>query len=444
MMEDELNHWSANFGLPQQSKPWTPPERLRVYVAQSNSPNLRAADHFSLAHNMAYVGQQRLTDRARPGMRVTIAFTDATRACPDEQLVGLLVADLVSAGVAETDITLLCATGLHRPTTQAERLAKLGPELVERLDIVDHQALNPAELVHLGEIEGLPVVVNRRCVETDLLLATGVVEPHQYAGYSGGAKTAVIGCGGEATIQATHGPAMLDHPGTRLGAVEGNPFQAFVRQAGARIGLAYVVNVLLDETEEIIAAAAGEPAEVHDHLVEQARRIYEAPAPRPAHLALAGVSAVKATNLYQASRAATYLALADRTPLLPGAPIVLPAPIPEGAGQGTGEQRFFDILSAAESPAQLIAELRRTGFPAGAQRAYILAQVLAQHPVIVVGAEHPEIVQACHMHAAPDLESGLALAEKLARQHFGIAAPQRLDFLVVPHALLTLPKLVTE
>jgi nickel-dependent lactate racemase len=412
---------------------------LRVQVAENK--NLAAGD-FLLARDMVEVGQTRLADVARPGMRVTIAFTDATRACPDEQLVGWLVAQLVALGINLAHITLLCATGLHRPSTVAERLAKLGTRLVEHLAIVDHQAMRATELLELGKIEGLPLVVNRRCVETDLLLATGIVEPHQYAGYSGGAKTVVIGCGGEATIEATHGPAMLDQSGTRLGAIADNPFQMFVRRAGARIGLAYVVNVLLNEAGAITAAAAGEPAAVHDYLVAQARQIYEAPVDRPAHLALAGVSAAKAVNLYQASRAATYLALADRSPLLPGAPIVMPAPIPEGAGQGTGEQRFYEILARAESPVQLIEELRRTGFPAGAQRAYILAQVLAQHPVIVVGAEHPQVVEACHMRATANLERGLALAEALARAYFAIPAPQPLDFLVVPHALLTLPKLV--
>lgn len=413
------------------------PAGLRLHLAQSSE----GAAELTWPDQLTLIGPQRLPNLAKPGMRVTIAFTDATRACPDEQLVGWLVEQLLAAGVNRADITLLCATGLHRPSTPAERLAKLGPNLVEQLQIVDNQATSATDLVDLGEINGLPVVVNRRCLEADLLLATGVVEPHQYAGYSGGAKTVVIGCGGEATIQATHGPAMLDEPGTRLGAIEGNPFQAFVRQAGARIGLAYVVNVLLSEAGEVVAAAAGEPAAVHNHLVTQARQIYEAPVERPAHVALAGVSAAKAANLYQASRAATYLALADRTPLLPGAPIVMPASIPEGAGQGTGEQRFFEILSRAESPAQLITELRRTGFPAGAQRAYILAQTLIEHPVIVVGAEFPEIVRACHMHNTPDLTSGLELAERLARQHFGLAAPEVLDFLYVPHALLTLPKL---
>ncbi len=163
-----------------------------------------------------------------------------------------------------------------------------------------------------------------------------------------------------------------------------------------------------------------------------------------AHIAMAGVGGPKAVNLYQASRAATYLALADGAPLLPGAPILLPAAIPEGAGQGIGEQRFYETLrsvSQAESPGHLVAQLRRTGFPAGVQRAYIVAQVLAQHPVIVVGAQHPEVVQNCHMHASADMASGLELAESLARQRFGIPAPLPLDFMIVPHALLTLPRL---
>ncbi|MCS6940902.1 MAG: lactate racemase domain-containing protein [Roseiflexus sp.] len=393
-------------------------------------------------HAIQIIGGQRLASLARPGMRVTIAFTDATRACPDERLVGSLLNELEQCGVAPDDITLICATGLHRPSTPAERLAKLGAAIVARYRIIDHNALNPGDLVDLGTIDGIPLVINRHCLETDLLLATGVVEPHQYAGYSGGAKTVVIGCGGEATISATHGPAMLDHPGTRLGAIEGNPFQAFVRAGGERAGLRYVVNTILSETGEPLLIAAGPPALVHDYLVAQARTIYEAPVTQPVHVARAGVAGPKAVNLYQASRAATYLALAEHTPLLPGAPILLPAPIPEGAGEGAGERRFFDALSNAASPQQLLEDLRRTGFPAGAQRAYILAQVLVRHPIIVVGAQHPDIVRACHMHAVPDMAAGVALADRLARAAFNLAPDAPLEFLDVPHALLTLPRLI--
>lgn len=415
------------------------PPHLRAHVVESHAPECAFADAPATP-----IGPRALRDVARPGMRVTIAHTDATRACPDALLIGRLMNELVALGIRRDDVTLLCATGLHRPMTHAERVIKLGAQLAAHPRSIDHNALDASALIDLGQIDGLPLVTNRLCVETDLLIATGVVEPHQYAGYSGGAKTVVIGCGGEATIQATHSAVMLDHPRARLGAIDGNPFQQFVRRAGERIGLAHVVNVLLTDAEQIIMAAAGEPIAVHDHLAQQARGIYEVSVPQPAHIAVAGVPVPKAANLYQASRAATYLALAHNTPLLPGAPIILPAAIPEGAGQGTGEQRFYDILSRASSPAQLVDELRRNGFPAGAQRAYILAQVLMHHPIIVVGAQHPQVARACHMLTADDMPAGFALAEDIARAQFNLPAPYPLDVLIVPDALLTLPRLKKE
>ena len=93
---------------------------------------------------------------------------------------------------------------------------------------------------------GMTSAVNPLLLDSDLIIATGVVEPHQYAGYSGGGKTVVIGCGGEKTIEYTHGPQFLDHPGVRLGRVDGNPFQQFVRDAAEAIGLKFVVNVVLN------------------------------------------------------------------------------------------------------------------------------------------------------------------------------------------------------
>lgn len=369
--------------------------------------------------------------------RVTIAFTDSTRSCPDELLIGGLLRELEESGVRRGNVTLLCATGLHRPSTAAERRAKLGTSIGESVRIVDHVATGSGGLVELGEVEGIPVVVNRLCVETDLLMATGVVEPHQYAGYSGGAKTVVIGCGGEATISATHGPAMIDRDGVRLGAIDGNPFQRFVREAGRMIGLRHVVNVVLDERGETIAQSSGDPARVHDELVVRARMTSETVATETAHIVVAGVPTSKGANLYQASRAATYVARTDGTPLLPGGVIIIPAPIVEGAGEGTGERRFLELLSHADSPEALVAQLRASGFPGGAQRAYVLAQVLTEHTVIVAGAAHPDVVRACHMLAAADLGAALELASTVARDRFGVE-PRVLE---IPNALVTLVRM---
>jgi len=189
-----------------------------------------------------------LRELAHEGDTVCIVFTDMTRACPDYLLVPPILRELHAAGIRKHDITLLCGTGLHRPSTHEEKIAKLGAKVVKEYHIVDNEPQNPDHLVNLGETEnGTPVVINKIAYESDLLIATGLVEPHQYAGYSGGRKTIAIGAAGEETIAYTHGPKMIDHPATRLGLIEGNAFHQAITEAAKKAGLRFILNVVLDE-----------------------------------------------------------------------------------------------------------------------------------------------------------------------------------------------------
>jgi nickel-dependent lactate racemase len=264
----------------------------------------------------------------------------------------------------------------------------------------------------------------------DLLIATGIVEPHQYAGYSGGPKTVSIGCGGEETIAATHRPAMLTRPGVRLGCVEGNPFQAAVREIGQRVGLKFALNLVQDDEGNILQVCAGAPGAVHDLLAAFARRVFEVQLPHSFDLAIAGVGTPKDVNLYQASRAITYLQLTARPPVRPGGILILPAPCPEGAGAGIGEQRFLAALRDAPDVQTMLNQMHAHGYPPGGQRAFCVGQVLAENEVIVVGAQDPQVVRDCKMTPAQTMEAALALA----RAKLG----ERLKVLVVPHALQTL------
>src|SRR5262245_15317111 len=163
--------------------------------------------------------------------RVCIAVTDATRACPDHLLVPPMLDELAAAGVPDDAITILVAVGTHRPSTDAEKREKLGDAVVDRYRVVDHDAADKANLVKVAEgPEGVPFLLNSLVAKADLLIATGRVEPHQYAGYSGGGKTVAIGCADDAIIADTHGPAMLDRPGVRLAQLRDNPFQTAVRR----------------------------------------------------------------------------------------------------------------------------------------------------------------------------------------------------------------------
>ena len=374
---------------------------------------------------------------ARPGDRVCIVFTDITRASPDHLLVPALLAELEAAGVRDEDVTLLCGIGMHRPSTDEEKVTKLGRAIVDRYRVVDNEPQNPAALVDLGQTEsGIPLSVNRIAYEADLLLATGIVEPHQYAGYSGARKTLAVGAAGEAMIAYTHGPAMIDHPGTRLARVAGNPFHEAVTEAARRAGLRFILNVVLDDHKRPVAVMAGEPEATFAELVNAAKAVYEVPIPHQYDVAVAGVGYPKDENLYQASRAASYLFFAPTPVVKEGGVLIVPAPTPEGAGEGVGEQRFLETMRAATDMPSLLDELRRTGYPPGAQRAFVMAKVLEKAHVIIVGSETPDLVRDTHMIPAADMAEAFQIAvDKVGRSD--------LDVLVVPHALLTLP-IVTE
>jgi nickel-dependent lactate racemase len=229
----------------------------------------------------------------------------------------------------------------------------------------------------------------------------------------------------------THGPQYLDHPGVRLGRVAGNPFQQFVRDRARQIGLKFVVNVVLDGEGQAMAVKAGDPIAVHDNLIEVARPIFEVPIPQPYDVVIATVEPPKDVNLYQASRAATYLGLSSTPVIRSGGIIIVAARCAEGAGQGIGEQRFFNALANTRDLNQLLIDFRRNGCRAGEQRAFMLAQVLLEHTVMIVGSACPDVVRACKMMAV----DSMAGAIDRARESIGAAA----NVLYLPHPFHTLP-----
>ncbi|MGD8515455.1 MAG: nickel-dependent lactate racemase [Anaerolineae bacterium] len=378
------------------------------------------------------IGSPPLRELARPGDRVCIVFTDITRASPDHLLVPPILAELETAGVRDEDITLLCGIGLHRPSTPQEKVAKLGQMVVDRYRVIDNEPLNPAALVDLGTTDsGIPLSVNKLAYEADLLIATGIVEPHQYAGYSGGRKTLAVGAAGEAMIAYTHGPHMIDDPRTRLGRIDGNPFHEAITEAARRARLRFIVNVVQDDEKQVVHIQAGEPEAAFLDLVAFAKALYEVPVPQQYDVAVAGVGYPKDANLYQASRAASYLFFGPQPVVRPGGVFVVPAPCAEGAGDGVGEQRFLRAMQEAPDVVSILEEARRDGYPPGQQRAFVMAKVLEKNDVMIVGAEDPDLIRSAKFLTAPTMEAAFDLvSDKLGRD---------LKALIVPHALLTLP-----
>jgi nickel-dependent lactate racemase len=410
-----------------------PGMRATITVSQPAQPVEDAPTAIQEALNHP-IGTPPLQEIAQAGDRVCIVFTDITRASPDHQLVPALLRELETTGVRDEDITLLCGIGIHRPSTNEEKKSKLGAEIAARYKVIDNEPQNPEALVDLGVTRGgVPVMLHRSVVETDLLISTGIVEPHQYAGYSGGRKTVAIGAAGEAIIAYTHGPEFVDHPGTRLGQIEGNPFHEAVTEAARRANLRFILNVVLDDDKHILRVTAGDPELAFQDLVTFAKSVYEVPIQQQFDIAIGGVGYPKDTNLYQASRAPSYLFFAPTPVVRPGGYFIIPARCEEGAGDGVGEQRFFAAMRDAPDVQYILDDARKNGYPPGQQRAFVMAKVLEETNVVIVGSKHPDLVSACKMIPAATMEEAL----ELAASKMGSTC----DVLIVPHAMLTLPVL---
>ena len=293
---------------------------------------------------------------------------------------------------------MVVGLGLHRPSSAAERAA------LERLvpwPVYDHTV---DDVVTLGEADGVPLTVTRRVAEASRIVTVGVVELHQYAGFSGGHKGVVVGCGGRDTLAALHARDLVCDPRVVVGALEGNPFRDAVDALGEGLGTVELALQALPDGRWV----AGPPVAAH-RAAAHAQRVWE-PTEGTWDTALLRVPAAKAANVYQASRAATYLGLSPDPPLAPGARLVLDAACPEGVGRGAGEQAFAALLASTEAPwTSLLEGPAPRG--AGLQRAWMLARLAQRYELVIGGCETAEELRAVGLDARE------APADELAGDH---------------------------
>jgi len=375
---------------------------------------------------------ERLSEVVKPNHSVVIAATDLTRPCPDRVIIPPILNELNASGVPDDKISIVIGLGLHRSMDDREINHKFGEEIARRIEILNHDPATSEKLVDLGESSrGAPMVVNKSVVEADFLISTGIVEPHVYAGYSGGRKTVAIGCAAEGTIGYLHSAKILDDPGTRLGAIESNVFHETATELALKAGLDFIVNMVLLGERVAVGVFAGKPIEAYERAVELADRTFKVQVPEPADIVIAGVGYPKSANLYQASRGASNLLSVAKPIVKDGGVVITPAPCEEGVGLGMGERRFYEAFSSAKSLDDVIYDAKTRGLPPGGHRAYVLAKALKRADLIVVASKIPDKVEKMHMRAARDMDEAMRMAYGKCGRDATV--------LVVPKSLLTLP-----
>ena len=368
-----------------------------------------------------------LAELSRGKRRVVVITSDHTRPLPSRITLPPLL-DEIRRGNGEAEITILVGTGTHRPSTPQELAEKFGSDIVGREKIVCHRGDGSQAMVEIGRLpSGVPLEINKLAMEADLLAAEGFIEPHFFAGFSGGPKSVLPGIASNRTIRANHSGPNIGHDKARTGVLAGNPIRAEMEAAADLAGLAFIHNVVLDREGNVTAAFAGEWRRVHA----------QGAAFLAAHARVQTVqAAITLTsnggypldqNLYQAVKGMT----AAEATTIPGGRIVIAAACLDGLG-GEG---FASLLAGMSSPAEFYALAAKT--PPGETvpdlwEAQILARILAKYRVTLV-SDH--ILPDTKLPPGLSIRTSLpeALAEALAE-----AGPEA-KVVVIPDGVAVIP-----
>ncbi|HHY45722.1 MAG TPA: nickel-dependent lactate racemase [Firmicutes bacterium] len=353
------------------------------------------------------IGAQPLREMVKGKSHILIITSDTTRPVPSQLTLPLLLEE-IETGNPSAGYTLIVATGLHSPPSQEELVARFGESLLGSLNVVLHEASNRQELTSVGRLStGLDLWTNRLVAESDLIIAEGFIEPHFFAGFTGGRKSILPGIAGYESILQNHSPEKIDHPLSRNGILEGNPIHAEMCEAARAARLAFILNVVLDRNKEVVSAFAGDPFLAHEEGVGFVRAHAMVHA-SPADIVITSNGGYPLDrNLYQLVKG---ISVGAQTAKPGGVVIILGE-----CRDGVGHQEFFNMMAKSDGPSDVLKRIR-SGQVSGKDQweVQVLARVLERNPVIIVSREiDSEVVKDMHMNHARDIQEALEMAFRM-------------------------------
>ena len=353
-------------------------------------------------------GSAKLSELARGKNKVVLIASDHTRPVPSRVIVPPMLAE-IREGNPDADITILIATGCHRCTTREELVAKFGEEIVDNEKIVVHVSTDEDSLVTIGTLpSGGTLRINKLAAEADLLVSEGFIEPHFFAGFSGGRKSVLPGICSRETVMANHCSEFIASPYARTGVLEGNPLHKDMLYAARTAKLAYIVNVVIDEKKQAIYAVAGDVEAAHKAGCEFLSGLCRVK-PIYADIAISTNGGYPLDqNVYQSFKGMT----AAEATVREGGVIIMLSSCTDGHGGEDLYRELADEPDDKKAADKILARGRNQTVPDQWQ-AQILLRILSRARVIFVSEAPDEMIRNMHMIPAHSIGEALEMAKKM-------------------------------
>ncbi len=412
-----------------------PPELIAAELEPNriDLPQRTPAEHIRWALDHP-IDSAPLKELVRAGEKVCIVISDVTRRWQSpETYLPILVAELESAGIRDEDILILSATGTHRRQTREEQIGLVTQAVYDRVRVEDHQCTEEENLAYVGTTSrGTPVWLDKRALECDHILLTGGVVFHFMAGYGGGRKSILPGISGRETIMKNHNLAL--NPGLGSGSNpnvrsanmnDTNPVHADMMEACSMVNPTFLVNVVVNDDQEIIAAFAGNWITAHQAACDLVDRMYGVPVREKTPLVIASAGGYpKDLNFYQ-----TIKTLCNaREVVEDGGTIILVTKSEEGYGSADTEKQIAGYPTMVEREKAL-----RADFSIGAFIGYLFAECAETHHMIAVTSMDQKDFGTAKIHVVRTLDEALELSRQLN-------GGKDLRATLLPHGANTLPK----
>lgn len=370
------------------------------------------------------VGSDGLRELARDKDKIVIISSDHTRPVPSHITMPILLEE-VRKGNPTADITILVATGFHRPSSEKELRDKYGDKIVSEERIINHDSRDKESLVKIGTLpSGGELIVNKLAVEADLLIAEGFIEPHFFAGFSGGRKSILPGIASKDTVLANHCAEFIGHKCARTGILKGNPLHRDMLYAAKTINLAFILNVVINSEKKIINAFAGHREKAHEAGCQFLSELAGAEKEMADIVITTNGGYPLDQNIYQSVKSMT----AAEATCKPNGVII----VATECSDGHGGEAFYNTFKDAESVEDVLAEIEKRGrkeTEPDQWESQVLGRILLKHKVILVTErKNKDLVENMYMKWAPDLDSALELGEKMIDDN-------RPDITVIPDGI---------